>query len=1029
MFKTACSLMFVFVLSLVARAGADVKVDSSLFGALEARAIGPAVMSGRIAAVDAVSGNRTTIYVGAAGGGVWKSVNDGTTFKPVFDKYTQSIGAIAIDRSNPDVVWVGTGEAWTRNSVSIGTGVYKTTDGGDNWKYVGLKETERMSKILIDPTNSDTVYVCATGHLWNANKQRGVFKTTDGGKTWEKVLYIDPDTGCGDMAMDPQDTRILYASTWQFRRSPDFFESGGPGSGLYKSADAGKTWRKLTNGLPTGKLGRIAIAVAPTRPSVVYANVESEKTALYRSEDLGESWVRAGSTSAVEARPFYFSLLVADPVDYKRIYKPASMTSVSTDGGETWSGLTGGLHPDHHAMWINPKNPDHLMIGTDGGLYISRDRGAHFIHVASLPVSQFYHVDYDMEDPYNVYGGLQDNGTWMGPSRTASGIQNKHWDNVGFGDGFQAHVDKSDSDIVYVEWQGGRIQRVRKSTLEARDIQPLPGEGEPKYRFNWNTPIHLSPNRNDTLYIGAQFLFRTRNRGETWEKISPDLTTNDPKKQRQIDSGGLTPDNSTAENYCTIYAISESPRDENVIWVGTDDGNLQVTRDGGKNWTNVIGNVPGLPPHMWVTYVEAGRHADGVAYVTFDGHRNGVMTPYVFKTTDFGKTWVSLVTDAVEGYALCIREDLVSPNLLFLGTEFGLYATLDGGSQWARFKGKLPKVGVRDMVIHPREHDLILATHGRGIYIVDDISTLRHLSEGALESDVAMLPSRPTKMLIPAGAQEFPGDDQFVGANPASGARITYYLKRRHLFGDLKVEVLAKDGTVLKTLPGGKRKGINRVSWNMRKKGPKVAPAASLVPQMWSFFGPQVAEGDYTVRLTKGKKTYEGKIRLVMDPRADYTAKGRALQDQTVSRLYTMVERLTYVVDSLLDAKKQAEKAMATATPGGDAAKALQAFIGKLEAFRKTLVATRKGGFLAGEEQLREHLTSLYGSVNGYEGRPTDSQLSRMEVLDKTLRDSEAKQSELLGSALEELNNTLQTGGLDKVKALTHDAWRVLQRK
>lgn len=1027
MLKSAVSAFLAIVFLAVSGAIGEVKVDSSLFGALEARSIGPAVMSGRLTALDVVAEQRTTIYVGAGGGGVWKSVNGGTTFKSVFDKHTQSIGAIAIDRSNPDVVWVGTGEAWTRNSVSVGTGIYKTTDGGDNWKYVGLKGTERMSKILIDPKDSDTVYVCATGHLWDANDERGVFKTTDGGKTWEKILYINDDTGCGDLAMDPQDTRILYASTWQFRRSPYFFESGGPGSGFHKSMDGGKTWRKITKGLPRGKLGRIAIAVAPTRTSVIYATVESEKTALYRSEDLGETWTRAGTTGAVEARPFYFSLLIADPLDYKRIYKPASMTSVSTDGGETWSGLMGRLHPDHHAMWINPDNTDHLIIATDGGLYISRDRGAHFSQVASLPVSQFYHVDYDMEDPYNVYGGLQDNGTWVGPSRTASGIQNKHWDNVGFGDGFHAHVDKSDSDIVYVEWQGGRIQRVRRSTLEARDIQPLPGEGDPKYRFNWNAPIHLSSNRNDTLYIGSQFLFRSRNQGESWEKISPDLTTNDPKKQRQIDSGGLTPDNSTAENHCTIYTISESPRDENVIWVGTDDGNLQVTRDGGTTWTDVTANVPGLLPNTWVTFVEAGRHADGTAYVTFDGHRTGDMTPYVFKTNDFGKTWVSLTTDAIEGYALCVREDLISANLLFVGTEFGLYATLDGGGQWARFKGELPKVGVRDMAIHPREHDLILATHGRGIYIVDDISTLRYLSEGALESDVTMLPARPTKMLIPAGTQEFPGDDQFVGANPASGAQITYYLKRRHLFGDLKVEVLDEDGKVIKTLSGGKRKGINRVSWNMRKKGPKVAPAASLVPQMWSFFGPQVAEGEYTVRLTKGTKSYEGKIKLVMDPRANYTAEGRALQDKTVLRLYAMVERLTYVVDSLLDAKKQADARIASATGGSDASAALEEFVDKLEAFRKTLVATRKGGFLAGEEQLREHLVSLYGSVNGYEGRPTDSQIGRTKALEKMLQAGEAKQSELFAASLDDLNRALRDAGLGDVKALTHDAWRAAQ--
>ncbi len=833
----ARSALVFALLGLAGAVWAEVKVDSHTFGDLEARSIGPAVMGGRISALDAIAAERLTIFVGAASGGVWKSVNGGTTFKPVFDEHTQSIGAIAIDRSNPNTVWVGTGEAWTRNSVSVGTGIYKTTDGGDNWEHMGLEDSERIVKVLIDPHNSDTVYACVTGHLWNANEERGVYKTTDGGKSWERILRVDADTGCGDLAMDPQDSRHLYAGMWQFRRYPYFFESGGPGSGLYKTDDGGKGWRKVTNGLPEGTLGRVALAVAPSRPSVIYAAVESEKTAMYRSDDLGETWRWVGSTSNVEARPFYFALLLVDPGDYKRVYKPGSLTSVSTDGGETWATIGTGTHPDHHALWIDPDNTDHMLIGTDGGLYASNDRGVHWSFLKSLPLSQFYHVSYDIEDPYNVYGGLQDNGSWMGPSQTPSGVQNKHWDSIGFGDGFYAFVDREDSDIVYVEYQGGRIQRTRKSTGESKDIQPLPAESEPKYRFNWNTPIHLSPNREDTVYLGSQFLLRTRDRGESWEKLSDDLTTNDPQKQRQIESGGLTPDNSTAENHCTIYTISESPLNERLIWVGTDDGNLQVTRDGGKNWKNVVGNVPDLPPCTWVTQVAAGRHAEGTAYVTFDGHRTGDMTSYIYKTTDFGETWVSLVADEIEGYCLSVCEDLVNPDLLFLGTEFGLYITLDGGAQWARLKGKLPKVGVREVIIHPREHDLILATHGRGVYIIDDITPLRRLTKAVLESDVALLGTRPAQMRIPAAVQEFPGDDEFVGANPSSGAPITYYLKKRHMFGGLTLEVLDQKGSLLTTLPGGKRRGINRVSWNMRMKPPKVAPAASLVPQQWSFYG------------------------------------------------------------------------------------------------------------------------------------------------------------------------------------------------
>ncbi len=1003
------------------------KFDSATFGGLEARAIGPAVMGGRIAAIDAVMGDRLTIYVGAAGGGVWKSVNAGTTFKAVFDKHTQSIGALAIDRSNPDVVWVGTGETWTRNSVSVGDGAYKTTDGGESWVHVGLKDSERISKILIDPTDSDTVYVCATGHLWNSNQERGVFKTTDGGKNWEKVLYVDEDTGCGGLAMDPQEPNILYAGMWQFRRWPHSFKSGGPGSGLYKTIDGGKNWGRITNGLPEGELGRIAVAVAPSRPSVVYANIESEKTALYRSDNLGETWRRVGSTRSVEARPFYFSLLVVDPTDYNRIYKPATFTSVSTDGGRTFSNLGRGAHADHHALWINPDNPDHILVGTDGGLYCSFNRGVNWSFLQALPISQFYQVSYDLEDPYNVYGGLQDNGSWMAPSRTASGIQNKHWDNVGMGDGFHVYVDHGDPDILYVEYQGGRIQRTRRSTGERKDIQPLPEEGDPKYRFNWNTPIHLSPTRPDTLYVGSQFLFRSHDRGESWEKISPDLTTNDPEKQRQIDSGGLTPDNSTAENHCTIYAIAESPLNPNLIWAGTDDGNLQVTRDGGGSWKNVTMNVPDLPNGTWVSSVEPGRHEEGTAFITFDGHRTGDMEPHVYKTGDYGESWASLVTDDLEGHCHVILQDPVNPDLLFLGTEFGLYISVDGGGQWARLKEKLPKVSVRSLAIHPREHDLIIATHGRGIYILDDITPLRQLTPEVLESDATMLTSRPSVIRIPASVQEFPGDDEFVGANPKSGARITYYLKKRHMFGDFKLEVVDSEGNVVSTLPGGRRRGINRVSWFMREKGPKMPPAASLVPQYYSFLGPQLPAGTYTVRLSRGKKTCEGKIAAVMDPRADYTAEGLALQDKTVMQLYRMLERLTYAVDSLLDIQKQAKDRRSGVGKDEKLSGKLTQLIHKTETFRKTLVATRKGGFLAGEEQLREKLGSLYGAVNGFEGPPTQSQIRYADVLEGKLRRAEAQLESILGESLSDLNPRLKQRDLDPIARMTKEQWETQQ--
>jgi photosystem II stability/assembly factor-like uncharacterized protein len=702
-----------------------VKIDSETFSGLDARPIGPAVMSGRIAALDVVAEKgRLTVYVGSASGGVWKSVNGGTTFKPVFDKHTQSIGAVTIDPSNAKTIWVGTGESWVRNSVSVGDGIYRSMDGGDNWEHLGLRDTERIARIIVDRKNGNTVYACGTGHLWNANAERGVFKTTDGGKTWQKILYSNEDTGCAMMDADPQDSNTLYAAMWQYRRKPYTFTSGGPASGLFKTTDGGATWKRLTNGLPAGDLGRIAVAVAPTNSKIVYAVVEAKRSALFRSEDAGETWTEMNNSAGIIGRPFYFANMYVDPKDEKRVYKPTTNLSVSDDGGKTFSTIAGSAHSDFHAMWINPANPEQIYVGTDGGLYSSEDRGSTWRFYGNLPLSQFYHVSYDMRQPYNVYGGLQDNSTWYGPSRAVSGIRNRDWRSVLGGDGFWAFEDPSDPDYIYAEYQGGNLARINRRTLETRTIKPLAAAGE-KLRFNWNAPIHISPTEKSTIYFGSQFLFRSRNQGDSWERISPDLTTNDPAKQRQEESGGLTIDNSDAEAHTTIYTISESPQNAQTIWVGTDDGNLQVTRNGGKNWTNVVTNIKGLPKHTWVSTVEASRFDAATAYATFDGHASGDMNTYVYKTSDYGRTWQPLMTSDLKGYAHVVKEDTVNKDLLFVGTEFGLFISVDGGRQWAQFKGgNMPAVAVRDIAIHPRESDLILATHGRGIWIVDDITPL-----------------------------------------------------------------------------------------------------------------------------------------------------------------------------------------------------------------------------------------------------------------------------------------------------------------
>ena len=1006
-------------------------VDTHTFGALRARSIGPATMSGRIAALDGVSADPATnrpmtLWAGAASGGVWKSDDGGTRFEPVFDDHPQSIGALRIDPSDPDTVWVGTGESWVRNSVSVGAGVFKTTDGGETWTLMGLENSERIAAIRIDPTDGNTVYVCALGHLWNSHDERGVYKTTDGGETWERILYVDVDTGCADLDLDPQNPDILYAAMWQFRREPDFFTSGGPGSGLHKSTDGGATWTRLTEGLPEGELGRIAVAVAPSRPSVVYATVESADTALYRSDDLGQTWTRTNASPNVVMRPFYFSELVVDPVDYRRVYKPGFTLTTSVDGGESFTSMFasfgGGIHPDHHALWIDPENPQNLALGTDGGVYLSQNRTQTWSFVRTLPVSQFYQVSYDLETPYNVYGGLQDNGTWTGPSQSPGGVQVSDWENIGFGDGFWAFPHPEDVDIVFVEYQGGRLMRIDRRQGELKHIAPYPKDGEEELRFNWNTPIHLSPNDPKTLYYGSQHLHRSTDNGESWETLSPDLTTDDPQKQRQKSSGGLTIDNSTAENHCTIYTIAESPVDPNVLWVGTDDGLVQLSRDGGATWTELSGNVPGLPPNTWVSRIDASPHDAGTAFATFDGHRTGDMTTYVYVTHDHGATWRSLATDTLDGYAHVIEQDTVNPNLLFLGTEHGLFISLDQGIGWARFEEDLPPVSVQDLSVHPREHDLIVGTHGRGIYIIDDITPIRHLTAEVLDADVSLLPSKPSVMRPESPIQQFSADDEFVGGNPPLAATITYHLKKRHLFGDLRVEIYNADGELLRTLPAGKRRGLNRVDWPMRLKPPKMPAATSLVP---AFTGPRVPEGTYTVKLIKGKKTLEDTFEVRVDAEG-HSRDDRILQQTTALELYDALGDMTFAMDRLTglrdDARARAETLRQAKGRRGDIAE-LESFADALEAQRGSLVSTSSSGMLSGDDKLRERLGNLFGDINTYDGRPTDSQLAEKDRLLAEFDTALGSLDQSIDDTLPTINRLLERRGQAPLEPLTREAW------
>ena len=1006
-------------------------IDNGTISGLGARNIGSATMSGRISAIAAFKeGGKTVVYVGAASGGVWRSRDGGTTFEPVFDKQpVQSIGAIAVDPSNPKTIWVGTGESWTRNSVSIGDGIYRSTDEGETWTHMGLPASERITRIIVHPRNGNIVYACVPGKLWSDSPDRGLYKTADGGKTWTLVLRGgNASTGCSSVTMDPTNPELLLAGTWDFRRKGWTFRSGGDGptaasgSGLHRTTDGGRTWTALTaaanRGLPAAPWGRVEVVIAPSDPKVVYAMIESTVSGLFRSADGGATWEARDKSQMMVWRPFYFARLIVDPTNPNRLFKPNLNLIVSEDGGRSFSGTGGGAHGDWHDLWIDPTNPKHIIGGDDGGLWISYDGGTRWHKNNNLPLSQFYHVSVDNKDPYQVYGGLQDNNNWVGDSAYGGGITPARWENLGGGDGFWVLVDPTDPNAVYVESQGGYIRRVDRRAMSSRDIQPTARYKE-KLRFNWNTPIHASPTQKGTIYMGAQFLFRSRDRGDTWQRISPDLTTNDPLKQKQEQSGGVTVDNSSAEMHTTIYSIAESPRNANVIWVGTDDGNVQLSQNGGTTWTNVVGNVTGLPPNSWVSWIEPSRFDAAAALVAFDRHTFGDMAPWVFRTTDYGKTWKRIVSpdQGVRGYAHVIREDLVEKNLLFCGTEFGLWISLDGGARWAEFKGReFPAVAVRDIQLQAREHDLVLGTHGRGIWIIDDITPLRALTAQTLEKQTAFLPTRPAQQRMDAVGGMATGDALFIGENPPNGAVITYYLRARHVYGPLKLEILDPAGAVVDTITPTKHRGINRVTWNMRVKPPRVPRAAQIA--FSSTQGPRVVPGTYRVRMTRGGEVTETKLAIGLDRRAPYDAAGRKAQFDAVMRAHKLFGDMTKLIEQiegLRAAVADREKALGT----DELAKKLHALGEKLEEARKQIVATTEGGAITGEERIREKLDNVYGAMNGWEGRPAAYQNERVEALRKELTDVEKELQALATKDARALDEELRKRKLAPLPALS----------
>jgi photosystem II stability/assembly factor-like uncharacterized protein len=978
-------LFSLFVLSQISGFGQS-PVNLAMFGTMSTRHLGPGTTSGRITAIDGVLNDEgKTLYIGTAGGGVWKSTNAGASYKPVFDKYCQSIGALAINQKSPAIVYVATGESNMRNSVSIGNGMYKTTDAGDNWKKIGLDSTEHIARIIIHPENTNVIYVAVPGALWSNSKHRGVYRSANGGETWEKIFYIDDLTGCAELVMDPNNPNVLFASMWQFRRTPFSFNSGGKGSGLYKSVDGGKTWKEITNGLPPKPFGRIAMALAPSDPKQMVAIVESNKTGLYISSDGGESWKNQSATMNTCARPFYFSTIAIDPKDPKRVYRPAFQFAYSSDGGYSFTEASsdgGWVHSDMHALWINPAHTNMMYVGTDGGVYMSVDRGVTWQFNHGLPVGQFYHCSYDLKEPYNIYGGLQDNGSWMAPSAAPGGIGNGNWDRVGGGDGFWTITDQ-DGKTVYVEYQGGNMSRVDLTTLKSDVIQPQKTAREEKLRWNWNTPIVTGSKNPKNLYVGAQYLYKSVDQGRNWQRLSEDLTTNDKNKQKQEESGGLSEDNTSAENHCTIFTIAESPLDENQIWVGTDDGNIQVSNDGGKTWTNVSANVAksGVAKQAWVSSIEPSHFDKNTVYASFENHMYGDHRTYLAKSNDLGKTWTRINSSAFTGFAHKIKEDLVNRQLLFLGTEMGLFATLDGGLNWFRMKNNIPEyVLARDLQIHPQTHDLIIATHGRGILILDDIRPLRNLTKDIWEQDVYLF-STPD-MVLNNGKLGWGGPETSGGwgtNNPPSHPSIDYYFKQRLNSGKVTLEVYDDKGVLLQTIPGTIRRGINKINWNLRGTPPRVA-AGSAKMDGAGFTAPMVLPGVYTLKLKVKDKEFTSTVKCVHDS----TNKNLTLaQRQLVYAKAMELQGLYNQVNNAIDSINYYQELLKSDSAAYSKRKHAIAFYDDLQKVKGELMGVKKTSIFADEKRVREKVSELYGNFCYTEAAPDKTQLEAIEDLKK----------------------------------------------
>lgn len=941
------------------------KVDMDVFSSMKARNIGPAGMSGRVTSIEVDLSDNDNLLLGTAAGGIWKSTNAGHTWTAIFEnEMAASIGDVKIFQKNPNIIYVGTGEGNPRNSQNSGYGMYKSIDGGKTWSHLGLENTRQIHRVIIHPDDPNIVWAGVSGATWGESPDRGVYKTTDGGKTWAKILYVNNRTGVSDMRMDPTNPNKIIVGMYEHRRWPWTFKSGGAGSGLYMTLDGGNTWQQITAeaGIAKGELGRIGIAIAPSAPEVVYAYIESSDNAIYRSDDGGYKWrkVSKSGDDNIGGRPFYYADIYVDSKNENRIYSIASEVTTSEDGGKTWTVFASGdkLHTDHHAWWAHPEDQDFLMIGHDGGFNVTHDRGKNWWFADNLPLGQFYHIRVDNEIPYNLYGGLQDNGSWRGPSQTwfKGGIRNMYWQRLSIGDGFDMIPDPLDNEYGYAMGQAGNLVRYHYPSGQLQPIKPVHPEDE-HLRFNWNSGIAIDPHDNKTIYYGSQYLLKSADYGQSWQIISPDLTTNDPEKAKWLETGGLTYDVSGAENHLTIISIAPSQQEQGVIWVGTDDGQVQITRDAGKTWSNLTKAFKDLPANTWVTQIQPSKHNPAEAFVVFDDHRRNNWEPYIYRTRDYGKSWTRLVDgNDVWGYALSFEQDPVAPGLYFAGTEFGLYVSFDEGQNWNKWD-HLPTMPIQDMVIHPREHDLAIGTFGRSFWILDDIRPLRALAlKGAAAVLNAKVEAFPAPVAYLANVGESIGyrygkigDALFEGDNRPFGSLISFYLSEVkanavELTDQVKIDIKDNRGITMRTLYHKPVKGLNRVNWELDRDMPRFPQAKKPAKAVAPRGGSLVPTGTYDVTVTYQGVASTTAVDVQPDPRLSISPDLMAEKNDAFTAYYDLVEQATSAMDQVRYAQDKLAQLEGLLTNHSELKQRLTALKGELKQLEELCVGEKKQG-------------------------------------------------------------------------------------